>query len=331
MRLLRSFAHFVFVAAGVITAASPFEAQAQSESTFPSKPITLLVALPAGSAVDTVARLLGQQISEDLRQPVIVVNKPGGSSAVAMAALAQAPADGHTLLFGASNMVGQAATSARFDAAVAKDLVPVSESVRGPLVIAVHPSLPVHTVQELVAYSKEHPDKLNFGSVGIGSSAHFVMEYFKARTGARLTHVPFPGAPATLQAALRGDVHVLAEVPALIKSYVDQGKLRALAVTGDTRYPPLPQVPSTTEAGLPDFDFGFWMGLFAPTGTPPAVVTKLNAAAVRAVKRPDVSARLTAMGYVPVGSTQQQFAQRVSGEIGKFRKIAQANDLRIQE
>lgn len=331
MRIPGILATLVLATAGVIAAATAPAVRAQAESRFPTKPINLIVTLPAGTAVDNVARLLGQRMSEDLGQPVVVINRPGASSAIAMASLAQALADGHTLLFGASNIVGQAATSARFEAAVQKELVPVSEVVRGPLVIAVHPSLPVRTVKELVQYSKEHPDKLNFGSVGIGSSAHFVMEYFKARTGARLTHVPFAGAPATVQAALQGDVHVLMETPALIKSYLDQGKLRALAVTSERRYPALPKVPSAREADLPDFEFGFWMGLFAPTGTPPSVLARLNAAAVAAVKNPDIGARLTSMGYVPVGSTQRQFAERVNGEIDRFGKIALDNKLRIQE
>lgn len=331
MRLHSMAARFLLAVSGVAAATAAPQVQAQDEARYPTRPINLIVTLPAGSVLDNMARLVGQQITEDLGQPVVVLNRPGASSAIAMNALAQAPADGYTLLFGASNLVGQAATNARFEAAVHKDLVPVSEVVRGPLVIAVHPSVPARTVQELVSWSKEHPDKLNFGSVGIGSSAHFVMEYFKARTGAKLTHVPFAGAPATLQAALQGDVHVLTETPALIKASLDAGKLRALAVTGDQRYAALPQVPATTEAGLPDFDFGFWMGVFAPTGTPPAVVTKLNATLVAIVRKPEVNRRLVAMGYVPVGSTRQQFAERVQKEIGRFTRIAEDNKLRIQE
>lgn len=326
-----SIASQILLTASLLATGFASQVQAQQEVRFPMRPITLIVTLPAGSALDTVARLLSQQLAEELAQPVVVLNKPGASSAIAMATLAQAPADGHTLLFGASNLVGQAATNAKFEAAVQKELMPVSESVRGPLVIAVHPSLPVHTVKELIAYSKEHPGKLNFGSVGIGSSAHFVMEYFKARTGADVTHVPFAGAPATVQAALQGDVHVLTETPALLKSHLEQGKLRALAVTGGTRYPALPQVPSAREVGLADFDFGFWMGIFAPAGTPQSIVAKLNAAAVAAVRKPDISARLAAMGYIPVGGSQQQFADRLNGEISRFGKIAQENKLRIQD
>lgn len=306
-------------------------AQPAEAAKFPSKPLTMIVTLPAGTVVDNVARLLGMQLSDTIGQPVVVMNKPGASSSIAMAALMQAPADGHTILFGASNMVGQAATNAKFDAAMRRDLVPVTEVVRGPLIIAVHPSIPVRTLKELIDYSKAHPNKLNFGSVGIGSSAHFVMEYFKSRTGAEVTHVPFAGAPATVQAALQGDVHVLIETPALIKAYIDQGKLRPLAVTGDSRYAVMPDVPSVKEAGLPDFDFGFWMGLFVPKGTPPLVTSKLNADIVAILRKPEITARLSSMGYIPVGGTQQQFANRVEGEVNRFTKIAQDNRLRIQE
>ena len=329
--LLSIAVQFLLAVAASGAGASASGAPAQEVARFPTKPINLIVTLPAGSVLDNVARLVAQQLTEDGGQPVVVLNRPGASSAIAMNALAQAPADGYTLLFGASNLVGQAATNTRFESAVRKELVPASEVVRGPLVIAVHPEMPVRSIQELVSYSKAHPGKLNFGSVGIGSSAHFVMEYFKARTGASLAHVPFAGAPATLQAALQGDVHVLAETPALVKSYVDSGKLRALAVTGDQRYAALPQVPSTTEAGLPDFDFGFWMGLFAPTGTPQAVVAKLNAAVVAILRKPEVNRRLVGMGYVPVGSTPQQFSDRVNREISRFARIAEDSKLRIQE
>ncbi|MEJ7930472.1 tripartite tricarboxylate transporter substrate binding protein [Ramlibacter sp. AN1015] len=191
--------------------------------------------------------------------------------------------------------------------------------------------MPVLNLDELVTYSKANPGKVNFGSVGIGSSAHFVTEYFKSRTGADLTHVPYAGAPAILQAALRGDVHLLMETPALVKSQVEDGKLRALAVTGDSRYAPLAQVPSTKEAGVPDLDFGFWMGVFAPKGTPPATVSKLNAVLTEIVKSPGMRNRLTEMGYVPVGSSSQQFSERVDDAITRFTRIALENKLRIQE
>ena len=248
-----------------------------------------------------------------------------------MNSLAQAPADGYTILFAASNMVGQAATNAKFEAGIRGVLSPVSEVVKGPLVIAVNPSVPVHSLQELVSYSKANPNKLNFGSVGIGSSAHFVMEYFKALTGAELTHVPYPGAPATLQAALQGDIDVMTETPALIQTYIEQGKLRALAVTGDKRYPGLANVSSAGEVGLQSLDFGFWMGTFVRAGTPPAVVSKLNATTAAILREPKIVAQLSSLGYIPVGGSQQEFAKRVESEVARFTKIAIDNHLRIQE
>ena len=302
------------LAAG-LTALLPVTASAQAA--FPSRPITIVLPYPPGGSADTISRLVGDRLGAALGQPVIVQNRAGGSSAVGLNAVNAAPADGYTLFFAASTLTTQAAVNRVFATALDKQLLPLSEVVRGPFLIAANTAVQANGVKELVEFSKQNPNALNYGSTGIASSVHFTVEAFKSATGARLTHVPFSGSAPALNAALANQVQLVTDPVFLLKPQIEQGKLKAIAVTGATRSPLLPNVPTVAESGYPDFDLRFWMGFFIREGTPEPVVQKLNAA-------------LSGMGFEPVGNTQREFQARIRNELATWAKVVRENNLTVE-
>ncbi len=285
MPLHRRTLNAVFTAA--LTLASALVANPAWAQAFPSKPVTFIVPNPPGGVVDTTARLVGEPLGKLLGQPVVIENKGGASGNIAYQHVALAPKDGYTLLISYSAYhVGNPAMFAKLPWAQ-KDFVPVALLTAATNVIAVHPSVPANTLGEFIAYAKANPGKLNFASQGNGSLSHVGTALLEQTTGIDLAHVPYKGSGAAIQDVLGGQVQVFMTTPPSVMQHVQAGKLKAYAVTGKTRHPGLPNVPTTAEAGLPGFELEAWVALFAPAGTPAAVVQQLSDKVKAALATPE--------------------------------------------
>ena len=273
--------------AGLLLPSGVALAQAQA---YPSKPITLVVPNPPGGVVDTSARLVGDPLAKLLGQAVVIENKGGASGNIAYQQVALAQKDGYTLLISYSAYhVGNPAMFAKLPWAQ-KDFVPVALLTAATNVIAAHPSVPAATLKEFIAYAKANPGKLNFASQGNGSLSHVGTALLEQTTGIDMTHVPYKGSGAAIQDVLGGQVQVFMTTPPSVMQHVQAGKLKAFAVTGKTRHPGLPNVPTTAEAGLAGFELEAWVGLFAPAGTPAAVVQQLTDKVKLALATPEAKA-----------------------------------------
>ena len=281
----------------LLVIALAFVAQLSMAQTFPDRPITLVVPNPPGGLVDTSARLLSEPLSRVIGQPVIVDNKPGASGNTAYQYVAKAKPDGYTLLISYSGYhVGNPALMDKLPWDPIKDFSPVALLTVSTNVIAVHPSVPVNNLKEFIAYAKANPGKLNYASQGNGSVSHIGTEIFKQTTGVDMVHVPYKGSGAAIQDVLAGQVQVFISTPPSLMQHIQSGKLKGLAVTGKSRHPGMPNVPTTTEAGLPSFQLESWVALYAPTGTPAPVITKLTDSVKQSLAMPEVKERAEAAG-----------------------------------
>ncbi|WP_371817012.1 Bug family tripartite tricarboxylate transporter substrate binding protein [Polynucleobacter sp. MWH-Svant-W18] len=272
-------------------------AQLGMAQTFPDRPITLVVPNPPGGLVDTSARLLSEPFSRVIGQPVIVDNKPGASGNTAYQYVAKAKPDGYTLLISYSGYhVGNPALMDKLPWDPIKDFSPVALLTVSTNVIAVHPSVPVNNLTEFIAYAKANPGKLNYASQGNGSVSHVGTEIFKQTTGVDMVHVPYKGSGAAIQDVLAGQVQVFISTPPSLMQHIQSGKLKGLAVTGKTRHPGMPNVPTTIEAGLPTFQLESWVALYAPAGTPARVIAKLTDSVKQSLGLPEVKERADAAG-----------------------------------
>lgn len=305
----------------------PGSAAAQA---WPSRTLRFVMAAPAGSSIDVLGRILAERIRLALGQAVVVENLPAAGGTLATAAVAKAPADGHTLgiafngpLAFAPHLYSQLA----YDPA--RDLTPIILTTSQPNVLAVAGSIPPRGVRELIDYAKSRAGKLNYASVGNGSSSHLTMELFKSLAGIELAHVPYNGSPPALNALGQGDVHALFAVPTAIAPLAQAGKVRMLAVSSATRWALLPELPAVAEAGLPGFEAMAWNGVIAPAGVPAEVVKRLNAVLDAALRDPAIVARLNAAGLEPAGGTPAAFAGLIRAETAKWSPIIRHTGLRI--
>jgi tripartite-type tricarboxylate transporter receptor subunit TctC len=279
----------LLAAAATLAVSASFTGAAFAQA-YPAKPITFIVPNPPGGVVDTSARLLGDPLAKLLGQAVVIENKGGASGNIAYGQVAKAPADGYTLLISYSAYhVGNPSMFSKMPWAQ-KDFVPVALLTAATNVIAAHPSVPPNTLKEFVAYVKANPGKLNYASQGIGSLSHVGTELLQANTGTDMAHVPYKGSGAAIADVLGGQVQVFMTTPPSVMQHVQAGKLKAYAVTGKSRHPGLPNVPTTAEAGLPGFEVEAWVGLFAPAGTPPAVIQQLTEKVKAALATPEAKA-----------------------------------------
>jgi tripartite-type tricarboxylate transporter receptor subunit TctC len=270
---------------------------------FPTRPVTMIVPNPPGGLVDSSARLVGEPLGRLLGQPVIIENKPGGSGNIAYQSVARAKPDGYTLLV--SYSAYHTGNHALMDKLPweAKDFAPVGLVTVATNVIAVHPSLPVNNLKELIDYLRKNPGKVNYASQGNGSLSHLGTELFKQQTQTQITHVPYKGSGSAIKDVLAGEVQLFITTPPSVISHVQVGKLKAIAVAGKSRHPMMPNVPTTAEAGLPGFTLDAWVALFAPAGTPPAVIGKLSEEVKKSLDAPDAKQRAAQQGvelrYLP--------------------------------
>ena len=263
---------------------------------FPVKPITLIVPNPPGGLVDGSARLLSEPLSRVLGQSIVVDNRGGGSGNVAYGHVARSAPDGYTLLTSYSAYhVGNPALSDKLPWSQ-KDFAPVAMITAATNVIAAHPSVPANNLKEFLAYVKANPGRLSYASQGNGSLSHIGTEMLKMQTGTSMVHIPYRGSGSAIQDVLSGQVQVFMTTPPSVMGHVQAGKLKGFAVTGKTRHPGLPNVPTTAEAGLQGFELEAWVGIFAPAGTPPDVIARLSGAIKQAMEMPEVKARADAAG-----------------------------------
>jgi tripartite-type tricarboxylate transporter receptor subunit TctC len=314
---------YCFVSAAIAAAIVVTSAVAQN---YPLKPIELVVPFVAGGTTDNIARLMAQRFTESWSQTVIVNNRPGAGSAIGTAAVAKAAPDGHTLLVTTfAFAAAPALQKVPFDPI--KDFAPVTEIASLPMMLVVHPALPAKNIKELIALAKSNAGGLDYASSGPGTSTHLAAEMFNTMAGVRLVHVPYKGNAEVYNALLGGHIKVhFSLVPSGI-AHVRAGKLRVLAVTSEKRLPYLPDVPTVAEVGFPGYEISSWQGVLAPGGTRPEIVAKINGELVELLKTPAMRERMAREGADPVGSTPQQFAQRVASEVDKWAKVAKAAGL----
>jgi len=294
--------------------------------TYPSKPIRFVVPYPAGGPLDTIARLLGQKVSESVKQPVVVDNKPGAGGNIGADAVAKSPADGYTILMGA---VATHAINPTLYASIpydpVRDFIPVTQVASTPNVLVVNPSVPAASVREFIAYAKANPGKLNFGSGSTGSAGHLAGELFKTQAGVEMTHVPYKGAAPAMNDLVGGQIQLMFDNLASSLGQVKAGRVRALAVTTARRTSLAPDLPTIAESGLPGFDINTWFGIFVPANTPRDVVERLHAEFTRALALPDVKERMLALGAEPVGSRPDEFAAYIRAEGEKYARLIKAS------
>ena len=305
----------------------PLWAAAQA---YPSKPVHFVVPYPAGGPLDTVACIVGQKVSESVRQPVIVENKPGAGGNIGADLVARSAPDGYTLLMGAVATHAINPTlyaSIPYDAQ--KDFIPVTQIASTPNVLVVNPSLPVNTVHEFIEYAKAHPGQLNFGSGSTGSAGHLAGELFKSMAGVEMTHVPYKGAAPAMADLIGGRLQLMFDNLASSLVQIKAGKVHALAVTTAKRTELAPELPTIAESGLAGFDINTWFGLFVPAGTPPAIVERLHGEFVKALQAPEVRSKMLALGAEPVGSTPAEFAQYIRSEAVKYAKLVKASGAKV--
>ena len=298
--------------------------------TYPAKPIHFIVPYPAGGPLDTVARLLGQKVSESVREPVIVENRPGAGGNIGADQVAKSAPDGYTILMGAvATHAINPTLYAKIPYDPVRDFAPVTQVASTPNVLVVNPSLPVANVKEFIAYAKAHPGALNFGSGSTGSAGHLAGELFKAMAGVQMVHVPYKGAGPAMQDLIGGRIQLMFDNLASSLAQMRAGKVKALAVTTAKRSSLAPELPTIAESGLPGFDISTWFGVFAPGGTPRDVVQRLHDELVKALADPAVRETMLKLGAEPVGSTPAEFAAYIRSEARKYAEVIKASGARV--
>jgi tripartite-type tricarboxylate transporter receptor subunit TctC len=284
---------------------------------WPSKPIRFVVAAPAGSSLDVIARTLGDKLTLALGQPIVIDNVPGAGGTIATANVARAAADGYTMLLSFNGPLAFAQFLTKLPYHPQKDFAPVILTSSQPNVLAVNAKLPVKNMKELIAYAKTHPGKLNYASVGNGSSSHLTAELFKTMAGISIVHIPYNGAPPAALSVAGGDTQVIFTIPTVIMPHVKSGKMKVLAVSSATRFPLLPDIPTVAESGLPTFESLAWNGVLVPAKTAPDIVRRLNREIDAALKTADVKNRLHTAGLEPVGGSPDVFKSIIASEATK--------------
>jgi tripartite-type tricarboxylate transporter receptor subunit TctC len=302
--------------------AAPFAATlARAQSTYPTKPVKLLVGYTPGGATDLVARLVSQKLGELWGHTVVVENRPGAGSNIAAKAVLEAPADGYTLFTGTIANATNMSTYRNAGYDTLRDFVHVTQWMAAPSVLVVTPSLPVNNLAELVAYGRAKPDILSYGSSGLGGSPHLAGEMFCLRARVRAVHIPYKGASGALQDTLSGQVSMGFMTALSALPHMQAGKLKPIAVASAKRLALMPNVPTMAEAGMADFEVSSWNGLFASAKTPADIVAKLHRDCVRVLQMPDVREKLLAQASEPVGSSPDEFRGYVRAEIDKWAKV----------
>jgi tripartite-type tricarboxylate transporter receptor subunit TctC len=298
--------------------------------TYPSKPIRIIVPFAPGGNVDITARTVAPELSILLGQPVLVENKPGAGGTIGANEVAKSAPDGYTLLMGSNSTISVApALYPNNPYNPVRDFAPISNLAQVPFVLVVHPGVPANNVKELIALAQGKAGQLSMASAGTGSSNHLVGELFQMQTGVKLNHIPYKGSGQALNDLLAGQVSVMFDQLTSASANIKAGKLRALAVSSTARSAALPDVPTFAEAGVAHFDFTNVTGLLAPAGTPPDIIAKLHAAAVKAVNSSAVRERFAAMGVIGVGDQPEQFAWFIREDFARWSKVVKDGNIKV--
>jgi tripartite-type tricarboxylate transporter receptor subunit TctC len=298
--------------------------------TYPDKPIRVMAPFPPGGLVDVLARALGEEMSKSLGQPVIVENKPGAGGSIGADVVAKAEPDGYTLLMtspGIQSINQFLYRTMPFDPE--KAFVPISMVADMSMLVAVHPKTGIKTLQELLAFARANPGKLNFGSAGIGTTGHLGQELLAHVGQIKITHVPYRGAAPAVQDLIAGQIDGVVDNPPTVVAHIKAGTITALAVAAKQRLAVLPELPTSAEAGLPGWEASSWFGLVAPIGTAPAIIKRLNAEVVKAVRSP-VMQKLSERGMRMVGDAPEEFGAFIVAERKKWGEIIRAADIKVQ-
>ena len=322
---MRSFAMLALILAMVAQGTTKAEAQA-----WPTKPIKWVVPFAPGGTTDILARTIGEKLSAALGQPVVIENRPGAGGGVGADYTAKAAPDGYTLVGGTiSTHAINASLYKSLPYDPVKDFAPITLIARLPNLLVVNPNVPAKDVTELIALLKANPGKYTFASSGNGTSQHLSGELFKSIAGVDMQHIPYKGSPPALQDVVAGQVTMTFDNITTAWPLAKAGNLRPLAVTTAQRSAVAPDVPTMQEAGLAGYEVGSWQGVFAPAGTPPDIVRKLNAEIVRILRTPEVRDKLVALGAEPVGNTSEEFAALVRSEVAKWADVVKRSGARV--
>ena len=313
-------------AAGLLPAA----AMAQPDANWPSKPIKWVVPFPPGGAMDVIARTLGEKAGRTLGQPFVIENRPGAGGNIGADAVAKSPADGYTIMITSIGMATNKALYPRLSYDPVKDFAPISLLAIVPTVLVVNTAKTTDkSVADVIAHAKRDPGKLTYASAGNGTSIHLAGEVFASMAGLNLLHVPYKGSGPAVTDMLGGQVDLMFDSITSARPHILSGKLRALGVTSAKRSATLPGVPTIAEAGVPGYEVSPWFAVFAPAGTPAAIVNKINAALIDAMKQPDTVAKFETIGAEPIGTTPQQLATHLDKELARWGALIKERNIRM--
>lgn len=296
---------------------------------YPTKPIRLIVPYPPGGGTDIIGRTVARKLSDVFGQQVVVDNRGGAGGTIGTEIVAKSPADGYTILMAPTSHVINPSIYSKLPYDTAKDFIPITLAASATIVLASHPSLPVKSVKELIAYAKRKPGQINFGSAGNGTVFHLTGELFKRQAGIDMIHVPFKGGGPTVANLVGGQVSLAFETMLALSPHIKAGKVRGLAVTSAQRSTVMPELPTIAELGFPDIVAENWYGFYAPTGTAKAVVTKLSTEIAKILKQRDVKETFQGLGTEVVGSTPEQLGDYVRKELAKWSKTAKEAGARV--
>jgi len=293
---------------------------------FPTRPVRFVVPFAPGGSTDTLARTVGQKLADALGQQVVVDNRPGGNGDIGMLIVAQAPADGHTIVLGyIANLAIAPSLQAKMPYDPTRDFAPITQPASSPNVLTAHPSVQARDLKELIALARAKPLQVSFASTGVASVGHLTGELINNLAGIKMTHVPYKGSGQAVTDILGGHVQVMFSGFSSTLHHIKAGKLRALAVTGPERSNALPEVRTIAEQGFPGVEATAWYGILAPAGTPRTVINRLHGEIVRILKLPDVTQKLNGLGFEIVGSAPEQLSAYIRAEIKKWEKVVKAS------
>lgn len=310
-----------------LAAVLPWAADASAQ--YPNRPVRLILAFPPGGGTDTLGRILAPRISQGIGQQVVVENRPGGGANIGAEVAAKSPPDGYTMFMATTAHSVSATLYKKLGYSLVRDFAGVALLASTPNLVVVHPSVPVKSVTELIAFAKARPGQLDFASSGSGSQPHLAGELFNSMAGTRMHHIPYKGGGPAVVALVAGEAAVgFATAPSVVH-FVKSGRLRGLAITSLQRSPLLPDLPTVDESGVRGYEAGPWYGFLVPTGTPKAAIARLNAESLKAMTYPEVKERMAATGLTPLGSTPEEFGALIRSEVEKWGKVVKATGMRV--